>query len=255
MAKLSITPRHEMDPTPVGQPLAATFDAGSARTAVCGESQGDMPVAIPAAEGVLTGVQGTVLLLAGEAQIQAELNGWLTEQGFALGVLTGRAQVAQIFAVMGPACLVLDMDAYETNGFEVLAEWRRHQVDIPVIVLSSQTDVPRVVRAMRLGAHDFLPKPHDPEELRQAIGWALRRAATTPDAPSAAELIRQRAATLTQRERDVLQSVARGCLNKQVASQLGVALVTVKVYRARAMRKLGVKTAAELGRMAELAGF
>jgi FixJ family two-component response regulator len=180
------------------------------------------------------------------------LSAWLTEQGFAVGVLAGGPQIVEAFAVIGPACLVLDMDADGMNGFEVLAEFRRCHAGIPVIVLSAQADVPRVVRAMRLGAFDFLPKPHDPEELRQAIGWALQQAGAMQDSPSAAELIRQRLATLTPRERDVLQSVAHGCLNKQVASELGLALVTVKVHRASAMRKLGVKTAAELGRVAEL---
>ena len=153
-----------------------------------------------------------------------------------------------------PGCLVLDLLMPEMNGLDLQQELARLGEQRPIVFLSGRGDVPSSVTAMKSGAVDFLTKPVD----AQALLSAVRRAAEH-DMHQRAHADRvhglvTRLATLTLREREVLDGVVSGMLNKQIAGRLGIVEKTVKVHRARAVAKMGARSTAELVRMVEAAG-
>jgi FixJ family two-component response regulator len=155
-----------------------------------------------------------------------------------------------------PACLLLDNQLGEkVRGVDVHADLRQRGWEIPTVFITAHWDVRLVVEVMRAGADGFITKPYHPEELVDAVGQALRRSAQSVRISSHAQEARARAATLTSRERDVVTLVASGLLNKEIADRLGIALVTVKVHRGRAMVKLGARNPAELSLIASQAGL
>jgi len=155
-----------------------------------------------------------------------------------------------------PACLILDNQLGDgITGLGVHAELQRRGWFIPTVFLTAHWNVQSVVQAMRAGADGFLTKPFDPDELVQAVADALARASARHDELSQAVDARSFATSLTSREREIVKLVVAGLINKEIADRLNLALVTVKVHRGRAMRKLGAGNAAELARIAGLAGL
>ena len=134
----------------------------------------------------------------------------------------------------GPSCLVLDLRLPGSSGLELQAQLASQGVDIPIIFITGHADVPTSVRAMKAGALDFLSKPFREQELLDAVTDALRRDGERRSAQRERDSVRQLAQELTTRETDVLKGVARGLLNKQIAYELGITEVTVKMHRAPA---------------------
>jgi FixJ family two-component response regulator len=154
----------------------------------------------------------------------------------------------------GPGCLVLDMAMPGLNGLELQARVASSGDPCPVVFLSGESDVPTSVQAMKGGAVDFLTKPVIREKLLESVRAALAKDAAGRAERERSDSLTSRLAKLTPREYEVLNLVAEGLLNKQIAAQLGTAEKTVKVHRARAMRKMEVGSVAELvRRMAKLA--
>jgi FixJ family two-component response regulator len=152
-------------------------------------------------------------------------------------------------------CVVLDMSMPGLSGLE-LQEWLASCGDAwPVVFISGASDVPMSVRAMKAGAVDFLTKPIDQQQLLDAIQLAIGREIDRRAREAVANVIRDRLATLTPREMEVLHHVVSGQLNKQIAADLGTSEKTVKVHRARIMRKMGAQSLADLVRMAERLGI
>jgi FixJ family two-component response regulator len=149
-----------------------------------------------------------------------------------------------------PGCLLLDMRLPGPSGLELQASLLRQDRAIPIIFLTGHADVSSGIRAMKAGAVDFLEKPVEREALIDAIRRALERDGTERDAREARQRQHDRLAVLTTREREVFERIIAGRLNKQIADELAISLRTVKAYRAHLMEKLGVSTAAELGRLA-----
>lgn len=155
-----------------------------------------------------------------------------------------------------PACLLLDINLnHGKSGLDVHAELLRRGWHLPTIFLTGHWNVQEVVNAIRSGADGFLTKPFDPNELLAAVAEALERAQGSQEQRLQGAEAKARAATLTMREREVVCMVIAGKLNKEIASELSLALITVKVHRGRAMKKLGAGNAAELARIANLAGL
>ena len=150
-----------------------------------------------------------------------------------------------------PGCVLLDLRLPGPSGLELQAALKRQGVALPVIFLTGHGDVASSVRAMQAGAVDFLTKPVQRDALFGAIRRALERGAQEHARREEAEHLRARFASLTLREREVVDAVASGTLNKQIAHELGIAERTVKLHRASAMAKLAVSSSAELGRLAE----
>ena len=154
-----------------------------------------------------------------------------------------------------PACLVLDLTMPGIGGLELQRKLAASPAACPVIFISGNGTIPATVQAMKQGAVTFLSKPFDQDDLLQAVREALDQHRLSLSANARLALIRQGIASLTDREREVMQWVITGALNKQIAGQLGIVEKTVKVHRARVLEKMGVTSVAELVRRCAAVGF
>jgi FixJ family two-component response regulator len=151
-----------------------------------------------------------------------------------------------------PGCIVIDIRLPDMSGLEFQAQLTRMGVRLPVIMMTGYGDIPMTVRAMKRGAVDFLPKPFRDQDMLDAVMVAIERDRQRRAADGDASRMRQRFETLTAREQQVMMLVTTGKMNKQVAGDLGISEVTVKLHRGAAMRKMGARTLADLVRMAEV---
>jgi FixJ family two-component response regulator len=149
-----------------------------------------------------------------------------------------------------PSCLVLDVTLPGLNGLELQSAIAGDRTDMPIIFITGHADVPMTVKAMKAGAVEFLTKPIAEDVLINAIGSAIARSRMTLDQESESQALRGLYAKLTPRERDVMNLVVRGLLNKQVGGELGMAEITVKAHRGQVMRKMKAASFADLVNMA-----
>ena len=147
---------------------------------------------------------------------------------------------------VGPCCLVLDVRMQGMSGLDLQREMARLRSDIPIIFITGHGDMRMAVRAVQAGATEFLPKPFHDEELLDAIRRGLQHHAELCRLRREHDETGRRLALLTDRERDVLQGVVSGMLNKQIGNRLGITEKTVKVHRANVMDKMGAASLAEL---------
>ena len=157
--------------------------------------------------------------------------------------------------VQRPACLVLDVRMPGMNGLELQRELELRQLRIPIIFISAHLDMPQTVRAMKAGAVEFLLKPFRDQELIDAIHSALEQAREVHRERAQASELRARFDQLSPRERQVFELVVAGRLNKQIADELGISEVTVKIHRARVRQKMEADSLPELVRMASRLGL
>lgn len=144
------------------------------------------------------------------------------------------------------ACVILDVRMDGLSGLEVFDILRQRGIELPVIFLTGHADVPLAVEALKKGAFDFVEKPFNDNQLVDTVIAALERAAAARRHNRDRDLLTARMASLTPREREVLQCLVEGRLNKQIADQLGVSMRTVEVHRSRVFEKMGVRNAVEL---------
>ena len=149
-----------------------------------------------------------------------------------------------------PSCIVLDLALPDLNGLDLQDRIRDSRVDIPVIFISGHGDVPTTVRAMKGGAIEFLTKPFRHDVLLGAIGQALDRSRAALESEAQTRSLRERYASLSGREREVMALVVAGRLNKLVAGDLGISEITVKAHRGKMMRKMQARSLPDLVNMA-----
>jgi FixJ family two-component response regulator len=152
-------------------------------------------------------------------------------------------------------CLLLDVRMPGLSGLELQEKLVEHHIDLPIVFITGHGDIPMSVKAMKAGAVDFLRKPIDPDQLFEVVRAAVEKHAGERKSNAILREFRRCIDTLTQREREVMDLVITGLLNKQIADRLGIAVDTVKAHRGRTMRKAKVESVAELAILCERAGI
>ncbi|HEX9110987.1 MAG TPA: response regulator [Terriglobales bacterium] len=154
-----------------------------------------------------------------------------------------------------PSCLVLDISLPDLNGLELQKLIASERIDMPIIFITGHGDVPMTVQAMKGGAVEFLTKPFDDEVLVNAIRHAIRRSAAVLDDQAEITALRSNYESLTPRERDVMNLVVSGMLNKQIGMKLGISEITVKAHRGKMMQKMKAESLADLVKTAVRLGL
>jgi FixJ family two-component response regulator len=179
----------------------------------------------------------------------------LESESYSVEIFSGARQFLARPPHRGPSCVVVDLNLPELNGLALQRALAKSGRGEQLIFITGGASVPTCVQAMKSGAIDYLPKPFCDEDLLGAVEQALIRASEQWTKSSQRKEVRARLATLTPREFDVLKLVIGGMLNKQIAARLGTTEATIKVHRGRVMKKMGVKSVAELVVHAQRAGI
>ena len=200
--------------------------------------------------------QATVFVVDDDSSVRKGLKRLLKSTGYGVEAFASAEEfLAYDSGCDEPACLVLDVQMPGLNGLNLQEKLVLQDYTRPIIFITGHGDIPASVRAMKKGAVEFLTKPFDDRELLDAVQEAIRKDLQIRNVLSERENVRLRLAALTPREHEVLTYVIAGLLNKQIAYILNISEKTVKVHRGRVMEKTGVKSIAELVRLADKAGI
>ena len=181
-----------------------------------------------------------------DPEVLKSLGRLMRSTGFNVETYSSPTEFLQREAPRRPSCAVLDLSMPDMSGLEVQEALADKEWLCGVIILTGQGDIPASVRAMKMGAVDFLTKPVDEDDLLNAIREALERQEQVFELRAHHEDLRDRFAPLTGREREVMELVVAGLLNKQIAFELDISEKTVKAHRAKVMQKTGAKSLAKL---------
>lgn len=197
----------------------------------------------------------TVVIVDDEAAVRESLDSLLRSVGLRTLLFASPAELLQASMPDGPGCLVLDVRLPGTSGLDFQDQLSKNGIDLPIVFMTGHGDIPMSVRAMKAGAVDFLSKPFRDQDMLDAVSAAIERDTLRRSHTASLDGLRNKYDTLTAREREVLALVVSGLMNKQVAGELGLSEITVKIHRGNVMRKMGVRSLADLVRSAEALGI
>ena len=203
---------------------------------------------VAAGPAVLTPV---VFIVDDDEELQLALDNLFRSVGLASRMFGSVTEFLKDAPADAPGCLVLDIRLPGVSGLEFQAQLGRTGANLPIVFMTGHGDIPMSVRAMKAGAVDFLTKPFRDQDMLDAVSAAIEMDRRRREADGAGREVRERYESLSPREREVMALVTRGLMNKQVAGELGLSEITVKLYRGQAMRKMNAASLADLVRMAE----
>lgn len=194
---------------------------------------------------------GLVHIVDDDPGIRAGLSSLVRSVGYAARLYGSAGEFLDSELPAIPSCLLLDVRLPGTNGLDLQASLRQHGIVFPVILMTGYGDVQMSVRGMKAGALDFLTKPLRHQDVLDAVALAVARDRERRIATQKIDAIRARICVLTLRERQVMDFVSSGKMNKQIAAALGLSQITVKMHRGSLMKKMGVRSVAELVKLVE----
>jgi FixJ family two-component response regulator len=196
-----------------------------------------------------------VFVIDDDVAMRATLSSLFRSVGLQVELFGSAHEFAQIKMPDVASCLVLDIRLPGVSGLDFQAELAEADIRIPIIFMTGHGDIPMSVKAMKAGAIDFLTKPFRDQDILDAVIRAIERDQKRRNSEKGVSELRIRFDSLTSREREVMTQVAAGLMNKQIAADLGIAEITVKVHRAHMMRKMKARSLMDLIGMADRLGM
>jgi len=196
-----------------------------------------------------------VFIVEDDASMRRALSNLFQSVGLEVALFGSASEMLQSKLPDVASCLVLDVRLPGLSGLDFQAELAKTNIQIPIIFMTGHGDIPMSVKAMKSGAVDFLTKPFRDQDMLDAVTTAIERDRKRREADKVVATLQARVETLTPREREIFALVSSGLMNKQIAGELGLAEITVKIHRGHITKKMGAKSLADLIRMAETLGI
>ena len=199
--------------------------------------------------------EATVFIVDDDAQVRESLKDLIRSVGLRVELFASAQEFLRAQHPDAPTCLVLDVRMPGLSGLDLQKQASEAGLEIPIIFITGHGDIPMTVRAMKAGAIEFLSKPFRDQDLLDAIQQALERSRKAREQQAVTKELRRRFASLTSRQREVMERVVAGLINKETGAELGISEKTVKIQRHQVMEKMGVRSLPELVRMADSLGI